>query len=275
MFASLIIVLPSKFEGGQVHVSHGNYNDIFDTSPSSEFTTSALAWYTDVTHQVKPVTSGYRLALSYNLVNTSPGIPPPHLPDMHSAVSAVENIFRKWKKGAYDEPGFSGTITYLLDHEYSQASLELAALKGKDATLVSNIRAVAQNHGISLRLGLLECMIYGEAEYSSRSYSNWDNLNPKMDQVHEKTYTIKDLYDLEGDLVEGDVTFDPKLDMIPQDPGFDGQEPDDEEFEGYTGNVSFNPRPPDISDLTILQEGAPMTYCERLSTPPRFMPTTS
>src|ERR1700679_2020361 len=104
MFASLIIVLPSNFEGGQVHVSHGIHKDVFNISPSSEFTTSALAWYTDVTHEVKPVTSGYRLAISYNLVNTSPGLPPPHLPDLHLAVSAVERIFHKWKNGAYDEP---------------------------------------------------------------------------------------------------------------------------------------------------------------------------
>src|SRR5882757_7992640 len=101
MFASLIIVLPSKFEGGQVHVSHGNDKDVFDLSPLSEFTTSALAWYTDVTHEVKPVTSGYRLAISYNLIDPSPGISPPLLPEMHPAVSAVERIFRKWREGAY------------------------------------------------------------------------------------------------------------------------------------------------------------------------------
>jgi hypothetical protein len=116
MFASLIIVLPSKFEGGQVHVSHGSDKDVFNISPSSEFSTSALAWYTDVIHEVKPVTSGYRLAISYNLVNTSPGIPPPHLPDMSSAVKAVEAIFRKWRKGGYNKanslaPSHTSSIT--------------------------------------------------------------------------------------------------------------------------------------------------------------------
>ena len=236
MFASLIIVLPSKFEGGEVYVSHGNEKDVFDISPSSEFTTSALAWYTDVIHEVKPVTSGYRLAVSYNLVNTMPGIPPPQLPDMDPAVSAVERIFRKWRKGGYDNPDFSGTIAYLLDHQYSKAGLEFAALKGRDATLISNIQEVAKKQGICLRLGLLEYQVDGDAGYDP----GW-NRSPGMETVHERAYRIQGLYDLEGDMM--DTGLDPKFDMIPQDPGFDGKKPDDQEFEGYTGNVSSCPRP--------------------------------
>ena len=250
MFASLIIVLPSKSEGGEVYVSHGNEKDVFNISPSSEFTTSALAWYTDVIHEVKPVTSGYRLAVSYNLVNTMPGIPPPQLPDMHSAVSAVEGIFRKWRKSGYDNPDFSGTIAYLLDHQYSEAGLEFAALKGKDATLISNIRGAAEKQGICLRLGLLEYVVSGDAEvdmYSDYCDEREDSSeSPEMAVVHEKEYRIQGFYDLEGDIMDP-IGLDPKFDMIPQDP-FDGEKPDEEEFEGYTANVSSCPRPYCVSD---------------------------
>lgn len=240
MFASLIIVLPSKFEGGELYVSHGDDKDVFNISPSSEFTTSALAWYTDVVHEVKPVTSGYRLAISYNLVNTLPGIPPPQLQDVHSTVSAVEGVFRKWRKGGYNEQ--KRTIAYLLDHQYSNASLEFAALKGKDATLVSNIRGVAEKQGVSLRLGLLECEISGDA-----GSGGWGS-RLSMEEVHDTSYTITGLYDLEGDLVKvkgrRSITLCPEEDMIPQDPGFENQVPDDEDFEGYTGNVSSSPCSP-------------------------------
>jgi hypothetical protein len=261
MFASLIIVLPSKFEGGEVHVSHGKHKDVFNISPSSEFTTSALAWYTDVTHEVKPVTSGYRLAISYNLVNTLPGIPPPHLPNIHSAVLAVEKIFKKWKSGGCTEPKFSGNIAYLLDHEYSDASLEFTALKGKDATLVSSIRGVAEKQGISLRLGLLECQVEGEAdEYGSRC--RWGSAG--MQEIHGKKFRIKGLYDLDGDLVSGrkPIVLNPKFDMIPQDPGFEDLDPYDEEYEGFTGNVSSHRRPRYVTGSMILQEGATVTYCK-------------
>ena len=243
MFASLIIVLPSKFEGGQVHVSHASHKDVFDISPSSEFTTSALAWYTDVTHQVKPITSGYRLAVSYNLVNSVPGIPPPHLPDVHSAVSQVEAIFRKWRKGGYGGPDF---IAYLLNHQYSSASLGLAALKGRDAILVSNIRRAAENQAVSLLLGLLDCEIIGDA---GMDYGNAWGPTPGMEIVNDTEYKIEGLYDLDGDIM-GDgnaVRLHPESNIIPQDP-FTDEDPDDVDFEGFTGNVSSLPHPTRASD---------------------------
>ncbi|KAF7292540.1 Protein kinase domain-containing protein [Mycena kentingensis (nom. inval.)] len=49
MFASLIIILPSEFTGGDVHTSHGGVNTVFNSSQNSLKQTTALAWYTDVT----------------------------------------------------------------------------------------------------------------------------------------------------------------------------------------------------------------------------------
>jgi len=235
MFASLIIILPSKFQGGEVHVSHGDNKDIFDVSPSSEFSISALAWYTDVIHEVKPVTSGYRLAISYNLVNTSRGLPAPHLPDMHSAVSGVQRIFHMWADGEYDQKGSSGTIAYLLDHQYSDVGLEFATLKGKDGALVSNIQRVAEKEGVCLRLGNLVCRVSGDAG----SDNGYGRRAPRMEMVEDTEYRIEGLYDLEGDLakLKHPIRLREDLDLIPKDP-FEGEDPDDEDFEGYTGNVS-------------------------------------
>ena len=233
MFASLIIVLPSKFQGGQVHVSHGDNKDTFDISASSEFSISALAWYTDVIHEVKPVTSGYRLAISYNLVNPLRGLPAPHLPDMHSAVSDVQRIFRRWAKGKYDLAESSGTIAYLLDHQYSDAGLEFTTLKGKDAALVSNIKRVAEKEGICLRLGNLVYVVSGDA-------GSYGCATPRMEEVHETGYNIEGLYDLEGDLamLNCPIELSEEDDLIPKNP-FEGDKPDHQDFEGYTGNVSF------------------------------------
>ena len=237
MLASLIIVLPSKFQGGEVHVSHGDNKDIFDISPSSEFSISALAWYTDVIHEVKPVTSGYRLAISYNLVNPSRGLAAPHLPDMHTAVSGVQRIFRMWAKGEYDLKHSSGTIAYLLDHQYSDTGLEFTALKGKDATLISNIKRVAEKEGICLRLGKLVYEVSGDA---GGDYS-YGRRAAEMEEVHETEYRIEGLYDLEGDLAKLNrpIRLMEEFDLIPSNP-FEEESPDDEDFEGYTGNVSIS-----------------------------------
>lgn len=49
--------------------SHKGESLTFKTSPTSEFGYSYAAWYADVSHEVKPVTSGYRLVLTYNLIH--------------------------------------------------------------------------------------------------------------------------------------------------------------------------------------------------------------
>ena len=162
---------------------------------------------------------------------------------MHSAVSQVEAIFRKWRKGGYGGPDF---IAYLLNHQYSSASLGLAALKGRDAILVSNIRRAAENQAVSLLLGLLDCEIIGDA---GMDYGNAWGPTPGMEIVNDTEYKIEGLYDLDGDIM-GDgnaVRLHPESNIIPQDP-FADEDPDDVDFEGFTGNVSSLPHPTRASD---------------------------
>jgi hypothetical protein len=45
MFATLVIALPSKHEGGEVRVSHAGQTEIFETSKYSDFEASYLAWF--------------------------------------------------------------------------------------------------------------------------------------------------------------------------------------------------------------------------------------
>uniref|UniRef100_A0A0W0FCU5 Prolyl 4-hydroxylase alpha subunit Fe(2+) 2OG dioxygenase domain-containing protein n=1 Tax=Moniliophthora roreri TaxID=221103 RepID=A0A0W0FCU5_MONRR len=51
MFAS-IIILPTRFTGGDAHLSHGNVRTVFDSSKGSLTETTVLAWYTDVMHEI-------------------------------------------------------------------------------------------------------------------------------------------------------------------------------------------------------------------------------
>lgn len=53
MFATIVVVPPSKFKGGSLHVSHGSLSTVYDCSPKSLTETNVLAWYTDVMHEVK------------------------------------------------------------------------------------------------------------------------------------------------------------------------------------------------------------------------------
>lgn len=248
MFATAIIVLPSLYTGGQVHVSHGSTHKVFDLASSSAFTTSLLTWYTDVMHEVKPITSGYRLALSYNLIHTSPGIPRPTLPDMHSAIAQLRHILHKWSKGAYDgSDGDTDIIAYLLEHKYSHVNLKMGALKGEDAHLVANLRGVAEEEGFMVCLANLEYNISGVADDDGYGYykrgrcayddSEDDEEVPSMMEETDTNLQVKNLVDLDGlSMMGGNLNLSQE-DLIPQNP-FEDVEPDDKEYEGYMGNVS-------------------------------------
>ncbi|KAF8844491.1 hypothetical protein BDN67DRAFT_962852 [Paxillus ammoniavirescens] len=241
MFATIIVVLPSQYSGGQVHLTHGPSQKIFDPSSSSTFTTSVLAWYTDVYHEVKPVTSGFRLALSYNLIHTSSSIPP-SIPNMTNAVANVSHIFHKWAAGKYSRS--QDKVAFLLDHEYSEHNLKTTALKGKDAHLIAQLRGPAEEANIMLCLANLELHITGCADDDGHSYYKRNRCyyddresgseDPGMlDEISrslelEKVVTLKGIPFLDSLPLENEA-------LIPEDP-FEDASPDETEYEGYMGN---------------------------------------
>ncbi|KAH8111037.1 hypothetical protein DFH11DRAFT_710036 [Phellopilus nigrolimitatus] len=256
MFATVIIVLPSFYNGGQVHVSHGSQKQVFDFASSSESTYSLLTWYADVMHEVKPITAGHRLALSFNLIHTAPSLPAPAPSSMNTAKSELKHILHKWSKKAY--AGAPQTIAYLLQHQYSQVDLAMGvnALKGVDAYLVGALREASAEEGIAVGLAELECHIMGDAGedfgmgYSSKRarYDDYDDEEdedmysddyddtPTMGEETERSMTVSNLVDLNGVNLIGKGTISlGEEELIPKD-AFENEDPDDQDYEGYMGN---------------------------------------
>jgi hypothetical protein len=224
MFATIIIVLPSCYTGGQVHVSHSASTQVFDFATHSFSTTCALAWYTDVFHEVKPLTTGYRLALSYNLIHTSPGIPRPTLPNMHTAVSALRDILRKWSNDKYANEPENHFIAYLLQHRYSKVNLKMTALKGEDAHKISHLRAVAEEFGFALCLanvsyrveGIPDDLDYGYWGSKRARYNNGHNEGgeaPSMGEIPDSELSMENLVELTGRPIDGVI----QLGQLPLD----------------------------------------------------------
>ena len=70
MFGSLVLCLPLPFTGGSLVTRHQGQQICFDWSSSPETTNDKICWasfFSDVEHEVLPVTSGYRVTLTYNL----------------------------------------------------------------------------------------------------------------------------------------------------------------------------------------------------------------
>ncbi|KDQ57908.1 hypothetical protein JAAARDRAFT_685458 [Jaapia argillacea MUCL 33604] len=141
VFATIVIILPSQYTGGQFHVSHAGSSKVFDFATKSAFLASLLTWYTDVTYEAMPITSGYQLALPYNLIHASSGLPP-SLSDLHDAVSQLRHPLESWSY-RFQHPqlrhGVPKYLVCLLDHEFSHANPRGDALKGSDAHKVAQL----------------------------------------------------------------------------------------------------------------------------------------
>jgi 2OG-Fe(II) oxygenase superfamily len=65
MIGTLVVTLPSNYTGGELVVWH---NDERKAYRGSKTALSLVAFYADCRHEVLKVTSGYRIALTYNLL---------------------------------------------------------------------------------------------------------------------------------------------------------------------------------------------------------------
>lgn len=71
MFATLVIQLPSYFQGGKLVVKHaGRTHTHSQCGVQGEAKLYWTAFYADCDHELLPITSGHRAVLIYNLVQT-------------------------------------------------------------------------------------------------------------------------------------------------------------------------------------------------------------
>jgi len=140
MFGSLVCLLPSAHEGGNLLLRHRNYEFTFDGQALlQEAPPASIAWvafFGDVEHEVTLVTSGHRITITFNLYFDSNFARP--VPEATS-----ENLFKSALKKLIGDPLLSLAHPYLgfgLDYAYpfQKAILEPNSinLKGVDATII-------------------------------------------------------------------------------------------------------------------------------------------
>ncbi len=100
MFASLVVTLPSHFKGGELIVKHQGIEKKFRPENPS-YSTSYVSFFADCKHEIKPVTSGYRLALVYNVVSLDNG--PLPSPASNSSIFKAIKCLKRWKN-KFDGP---------------------------------------------------------------------------------------------------------------------------------------------------------------------------
>ena len=144
-FATLIIILPSSHAGSQFHVSHTGSTRTFAFANRSSTDICAVAWYHETEHHVEPITSGFQLSLTFNLLPTSSAIP--RLPVIPLALSHLRTVLRRWANNDYTDHWGLKIIALAFHHEYGTQHPTIESLKGEDAHKVSLLRIVAEEMG--------------------------------------------------------------------------------------------------------------------------------
>ena len=239
-FANIVILLQSCYTGGQVHVSHESSTQSFDLASSSLLSTCVLSWYTGAVHEMKPITSGYRLALTYNVILTA-DVPRPRLPNVERAISHLQQVLQKWTQGKYPEHSQTKIMAYLFKHVHTEDALTLDAYRSQDDHKVSQLRPIAAELGYTVGIANLEYRLTGLAADTNQEGEEEDEDDtPSMAEITKSTLSISGLAALnDGQNVGVDEICLKEENLIPMYP-FDDVTPDETEYEGKVGFLPIN-----------------------------------
>src|SRR5262249_54204502 len=127
MFATLVVGLPSRHEGGSLIITHDRQTATIDFGGAQgEFKVQYAAFYADCRHEITPVTEGYRVCLVYNLA-LARSKKQPSAPRNTAKVESVAGLLRQLFS---DET--RAKVAIPLKHEYTEAGLKPDLLKGAD-----------------------------------------------------------------------------------------------------------------------------------------------
>ena len=118
MFATMVLVLPSTHSGGELVIKHLDREVVLDARPEEPSEIGFAAFYADCVHEVRPVETGCRLTLVYNLRFIGKGRAL-KAPDYRTEHGRVVELLRNWASEE-DEPD---KLILPLEHFYTPAEI--------------------------------------------------------------------------------------------------------------------------------------------------------
>ncbi|WP_083889297.1 2OG-Fe(II) oxygenase [Nocardia pneumoniae] len=174
MIGTLVVTLPSAFTGGELVIEQQGTKVTDQGSPQE---LSFVAFYGDCAHEVLPVTDGFRITLTYNLVAKGRTGPDAAAFAMHPSVGLLAEQLRAhfttpmelstWPLHREPAKRPPHQLVYLLDHQYSRHGFGWDQLKGGDASRAGLMLAAADVAGYDASLALAEVEDSYEEDYTS------------------------------------------------------------------------------------------------------------
>lgn len=238
MVASLVVVLPNKFNGGDLIVRHDGLSFRFAFEAARSLTKADfVAFFADCKHEVKKVTSGVRVCLTFNLMLKDAPKPKSSKDSLKSNATLRKSI-EGWIALRAEKP-----IVFALEHLYTSDGLVPQLLKGADSILFDELVPVAKDLDCSLHFGqvsrhLCQFADDGSFGYGRRGFSRFSGDYSQLD--------IGETYDDEI-VIDGWKDSQGKSKRLPSLPCESEQLisatpvekwiPTKQDYEGYTGNA--------------------------------------
>jgi len=254
MVATLVVLLPSEFTGGEFVIDQQGDRRTLDFSNETTKNLTFLAFYSDCYHEVQEVKSGYRIALTYNLLFKS---------NLKSLVTIrnidleknVQDYFFKMHENSDNRsfPSQPQWLVYLLDHEYTRNSLDWFQLRGLDRDRVGEFLACADQLGLTAHLALADVHKMWSTEeegWSGRRYDRrWhddeeenedddneaDSDNYNLTELIEEEIILRHWIARSGEKFEKRDKYIP-IPMVCWTKSVDQFKPFESNYEGYMGN---------------------------------------
>jgi hypothetical protein len=151
MFGTLIIGLPSKHTGGELKVNFDNRTHTIDFSEAFiTYKLPYIAFFADCEHEIKPVTSGYRICPKFSFQQNK----------ISDILTSSLGEFKELPKAI------------LLGHEYTPANFSLTNLKGHDKPRAEALNA-AERAGYYGQLALVTHYQNGQLETDYDYYDDY------------------------------------------------------------------------------------------------------
>ena len=197
MVATLSLILPGSSKGGALVVEHAGSKV---TYRASDKLLTFAAFYADCRHEVRPVRSGYRVVLTYNLLVAG---------DLTGAAASVAPRAVDELRSCLEEHfAEESRLVYLLDHQYTPRGLHWSRLKGVDGERVGALRAAARAADCEIVLALAEV------------HETWSCDEPYRDRYwydEDEPDDEPDSSQLElGELLDGSISLDTWVDQSGQ-----------------------------------------------------------
>jgi len=196
MMATLVVVLPSEHTGGSLIVNHKDRRTRFSIRNAAAGKLTLFSFYADCTHEVKPITDGYRIALSYNL-NFTPAKPKRGVQPKQDTTELQRTLNAFFTQPADSDSTVSSDaiekFVYLLDHQYTQRSLSWNRFKGSDKSRADALKIAGNALDMHVNLCLVDIKELWSAfetngsDYDgfSRSYRGYNHYDQDWDDEDE------------------------------------------------------------------------------------------